>query len=481
MANVLFLSSEMVPFCKTGGLADVSGALPAAFKSRGHDVKTVVPFYHMINQEMQVHSNFHIHISGYPKDGTFLTNQDDGVNRYFVYNPGYYDREGIYGDRYGDYGDNDERYAFFCEAALLLCKLENWVPDIIQINDWQCGILAPILRLKYRNDPFFAKTKLVFTIHNLAFQGFFDSNVYRKFDLPDEVMRFDGMEYHGAASFLKAGLQYSDFITTVSPTYALEIQGSEYGCGMEKVLQSRSDRLAGILNGIDEQEWNPAIDPHLGGYNYDMHSLGVKNQLKAHFLNSIGLKYWPEVPLIGMVSRFAAQKGISLIESVTEQVLNMGTQMVFLGSGDQGFINSLNYFQSKYPSQVRVFDTFSTALSHQIEAASDYFIMPSRYEPCGLNQMYSLRYGTLPIVFHTGGLADTVFDCDSNPEIGNGYSFYEYSKSGFLGAIERALGLYRFPDIKEIVQRRGMSTDFSWTRSAQDYENLFQFLMSEGN
>lgn len=479
MAKILFLSSEMVPFCKTGGLADVSGALPAALKSRGHDVKTVVPFYHMIGQEMEFYSHFHVHIGGYPRYGSLLLNRDDGVDRYFVYNPDYYDREGIYGDRYGDFGDNDERYAYFCEAALLLCKIQNWVPDIIQINDWQCGILAPIVRLKYRTDPFFANTKLVFTIHNLAFQGFFDSNVYRKFNLPDEVMRFDGMEFHGAASFLKAGLQYSDFITTVSPTYALEIQGTEFGCGMENILQSRSNRLAGILNGIDDQEWNPATDPYLGGFNYDANSLGTKHNFKSSFLNFIGLEYWPEVPLIGMVSRFAAQKGISLVESIAEQVLNMGTQMVFLGSGDQGFINSLNYFQNKYPSQVRVFDTFSTALSHQIEAASDYFLMPSRYEPCGLNQMYSLRYGTLPIVYHTGGLADTVFDCDSFPDQGNGYSFYDYSKASFLDCIERALGLYRFPEMKEHVQRRGMLTDFSWTRSAQQYENLFHFLMSE--
>jgi len=259
----------------------------------------------------------------------------------------------------------------------------------------------------------------------------------------------------------------------------MEIQGSEYGCGMEKILQSRANRLAGILNGIDVDEWNPSSDPYLDGFNYDINSLGTKHLFKNHFLNAIGLEYWPEVPLIGMVSRFAAQKGISLVESVAEDVLNMGTQMVFLGSGDQGFINSLNYFQGKYPNQVRVFDTFSTALSHQIEAASDYFLMPSRYEPCGLNQMYSLRYGTLPIVYHTGGLADTVLDCDSFPDKGNGYSFYDYNRGSFLNAIDRAIGLYRFPELKEMVQRRGMTTDFSWTRSAQDYENLFHYLMGE--
>lgn len=477
MANVLFLSSEMVPYCKTGGLADVSGALPKALQDRGHDVKTVIPFYHFITQEMKLHSHFHIHVSGYKREGSLLHNSDDGVNRYFVYHPHYYDRDGIYGDSHGDFGDNDERYAYFCEAALLLCKIDNWKPDVIHINDWQTGILAPILRLKYMGDPFFANTKLVFTIHNLAFQGFFSGSCYQKFDLPPEVMRFDGMEFHNNASYLKAGIQYSDFVTTVSPTYAREIQTREFGFGMEEILQAKSHSLVGILNGIDPQEWNPSIDPHLGGYQYDHDSLHRKHELKAAFLQSIGLEYWPHVPLIGMVSRFAAQKGISLIESVMERVLQMGTQAVFLGSGDTGFVNSLKYFQEKYPRQLRVFPTFSNELAHQIEGASDYFLMPSRYEPCGLNQMYSLRYGTLPIVFHTGGLADTVFDCDSHPHQGNGYSFYEYNEGAFLDAISRALGLYKFPEMKEHVQRRGMMTDFSWNKSAQDYENLFHFLM----
>jgi starch synthase len=317
----------------------------------------------------------------------------------------------------------------------------------------------------------------VFTIHNLAYQGWFGSRVYQKFGLPDSVMRFDGMEMHGSASYLKAGLQYSDFITTVSPTYAWEIQGSEYGCGMENVLQARSNRIYGILNGIDMDEWNPETDPHLGGYNYSADDMGNKEVLKQKFLESLGLPFWKHIPLFGIVARFAAQKGIRLLESTFEEILAKGTQIVVLGSGEEQFANSLKYFESKYPRQVRAFIKYDNTLAHQIEAASDYFLMPSRYEPCGLNQMYSLRYGTIPVVFSTGGLADTVYDCDENPDSGNGYVFHEYNRGAFLNAVDRALGLYHYPEIRYVVQQRGMRTDFSWEKSAQVYQQLYTALM----
>lgn len=478
MARILFVSAEMAPFSKTGGLGDVSGSLPKALREAGHDVKTVSPYYHFITQGMeQLQYQYHVHISARRNDGWFLINQEDGVNRYFVVQPHFYDRDGIYGDRYGEFGDNDERFTFLCEAALLLCKIEGWAPDIIHVNDWHTGIMGPILKLKYAGDPFFANSKMVYTIHNMAYHGYFKPSCYRKFDLPPEVMRFDGMEFNGMASFMKAGLQYSDFITTVSPTYAREIQTEEYGFGMQGVVQHFSYKLAGILNGIDPHEWNPEIDPHIKGFNYNGDSLGEKHRFKEYFLNQLGMPYFAEVPLIGMVSRFTAQKGISLIQDSLEEILHMGCQAVILGSGDQTFIDHLRYLQNQYPRQLRIYATFSNELSHQIEAASDYFLMPSRFEPCGLNQMYSLRYGTIPIVFHTGGLADTVIDCDHNPEQGNGYSFYEYTRGAFIHAVQRALGLYSYPENKEMIQKRGMYTDFSWSRSARDYTSLYHYLM----
>ncbi|PCJ17570.1 MAG: glycogen synthase GlgA [Candidatus Cloacimonadota bacterium] len=477
MAKVLYLASEMVPYCKTGGLADVAGAFPKALKNMGHDVKTVLPYYHFIKEEMKPYEKFHIHISSQAVDGMFLrNNSNDGVDRYFVYNPYYYDRNGIYGDDHGDFGDNDERFTYFCEAALLLCKIQNWQPDIVHLNDWQTGILASILKLKYADDPFFKNTKIVFTIHNLAYQGYVASDAYKKFDLPPSIMNFDGMEINGAASLLKAGLQYSDFITTVSPTYAKEIQTTEFGCGMEDVLRANNYRLAGILNGVDDDEWNPLTDQFLGEYQFGPENLEIKESLKRKFLSELGLPYWSHVPLIGMVCRFTPQKGIQLIEAALEEILHQGTQVVILGSGDSNFASFLKNLEQKYPKQLKTFVTFSNELSHQIEAASDYFLMPSRYEPCGLNQMYSLKYGTIPIVYNTGGLADTVFDCDKHPDRGNGYVFYEYNRGSFMDAVKRALGLYQYKDIFKIVRQRGMTTDFSWYKSAETYGKLYDYL-----
>jgi starch synthase len=477
MANILFLSSEMVPFCKTGGLADVAGSLPIALAREGHDVKSVLPYYGIIQHGADQHSHFHVHVKGMKVDGRFFVNRERGVPCYLVDQPHYFDRNGIYGDQFGDFGDNDERYAYFCEAALLLCKIEQWKPDIIHINDWQTGILAPILRLKYGSDPFFAGTKILFTIHNLAYQGCFDGGCYQKFDLPDEVMRFDGMEFFGSASFLKAGLQYSDVITAVSPTYAREIQTPEFGFGMDEVIRGRADRLVGVLNGVDTDDWNPQTDPYLNGLNYSMMNLYRKEEFKRNFLNAVGLPYWEHVPLFGMVTRFTAQKGTSLLEEAAEEMLQMGCQMVLLGTGDAGFEHSLRYFEEKYPKQVRAFITFDVGLSHQIQAASDFFMMPSRFEPCGLTQMYSLRYGTLPIVYHTGGLADTVWDCDVHPETGNGYVFYEYNRGSFLKTVRRALGLFHDRGVLDIVRKRGMSLDFSWSKAAKSYGMIYDYLM----
>lgn len=472
----------MVPYCKSGGLADVAGAFPSALARQGVEVRTVLPWYESLFDAPKAspRHGFHIHISGWPVEGQLYEERDaSGVGRWLVKQSHYYNRHGIYGDQYGDFGDNDERFAYLCEAALLMCKLEGWQPDVIHANDWQAGIIGPLLKVKYGQDPFFAGTSLVYTIHNLAYQGWFKADCYRKFHLPDSVMRFDGMEMHGSATYMKAGLQYADFITTVSPTYAREILTDEFGAGMESVLRARANRLAGVLNGVDLEEWNPATDEHLGGHNFSLDDLGGKERLKKAFLNSVGLEFWPHVPMIGMVARFAAQKGISLVESVFEETLGYGVQIVVLGSGDPGFSKSLKYFESRYPRQVRAFIKYDNALAHQIEGASDYFWMPSRYEPCGLNQMYSLRYGTIPIVYHTGGLADTVYDCDTYPEHGNGYSFYEYSREGFLDATRRALGLYNYPEVRYAVQRRGMSQDFSWDRSAHTYLQLYDALIRE--
>lgn len=477
MPKILFVASEMVPYCKTGGLADVAGSLPAALAELGHDVKTVIPFYEFIDQPLQEFAPFHIHVSGYAREGALLQAVEN-PQHFFAAHYHYFGRMGIYGDSYGEFGDNDERYAYLCEAALLLCKISDWQPDIIHINDWQTGILAPLLKLKYANDPFFQGTKVIFTIHNLQYQGEFDGGVHRKFSLPDTVMRFDGMEFHGRASFLKAGLQYSDVITTVSPNYAHEIQTAEYGFGLDAVVRANSFKLTGILNGVDTSVWSPETDTYFQGLNYTADNLHNKQVLKKTFLEEVcGLPFWEHVPLIGMVSRFTAQKGLDLVEAAAEEILQMGVQMVFLGTGESGFVHSLRYFQEKYPRQLRAFIAYDDRLSHFIQGAADYFLMPSRFEPCGLTQMYALRYGTTPIVYNTGGLADTVFDCDRRPDIGNGYVFYDYHKESLLDAIRRALGLYKNTDIRYAVQRRGMLTDFSWQRSAQTYTHLYHYLL----
>jgi starch synthase len=477
MPKILFLSSEMVPYCKTGGLADVSGSLPATLSAMGHDVRSVLPFYEFIKQPMREFSPFHIHVSGYAREGMILQSADN-PQHFFVAHYHYFGRQGIYGDAYGEFGDNDERYAYFCEAALLLCKISGWKPDIIHINDWQTGIMGPLLRVKYGNDPFFHGTKIVFTIHNLQYQGEFDRGIYHKFALPESVMRFDGMEFHGHASYMKAGLQYSDVISTVSPNYAREIQTTEYGFGLDGVVRANNFKLTGVLNGIDTEVWNPETDSYFQGLNYSAGNMSNKQVLKQRFLEECSLPYWEHVPLIGMVSRFTSQKGLGLVEAAAERILQMGTQMVFLGTGEPGFVQSLNYFQEKYPRQVRAFITYDDRLSHLIQGASDYFLMPSRFEPCGLTQMYALRYGTMPIVYNTGGLADTVFDCDRNPENGNGYVFYEYTREALIDAVRRALGLYKDPGIRYIVQQRGMAEDFSWQRSASTYTQIYNYLLS---
>ncbi|CAG0969770.1 starch synthase [Methylophilaceae bacterium] len=483
--RILFVTSEAYPLIKTGGLADVSGSLPAALRGLGADIRILIPGYQQVIDKLP-DARPVAHIDNLPLIGavTLMLAEmpDTGVPVYIIHCPSLYQRAGgPYLDASGrDWEDNPLRFGILSRvAAILSCRnspLSDWIPDILHCNDWQSG-LAPAY-LHYMPD---THARSMISLHNLAFQGCYPAHWVERLWLPTESYQMHGLEYHHQLSFLKAGIYYADSITTVSPTYAREIQTSQYGFGLEGLLASRAHEIHGILNGIETQEWNPATDPYLVTQ-YDDRHLDNKNAVKNALQSQLGLSVNTETPLLGVVSRLTHQKGLDMFLSVAETVLQQGCQIALLGGGEAVLEQGFKALALLYPNQVSVNIGYNEPLSHQIMAGVDIFIMPSRFEPCGLNQMYGLRYGTPPVVTPTGGLADSVVDTNAETlrnGTATGFVMDAPAPGALLSSIEHALAYYRNQKSWRKIQRNGMRLDLGWAHSAQAYIALYQQLMGQ--
>jgi starch synthase len=474
--EILFVASEVAPWSKTGGLGDVAGALPRALAARGHAVHVVAPRYGFVDAAGAgfVRHDAALRVRG---EATAVWVKEGRPTVHLLEHERHFGaRRGLYGEGGHDYGDNAERFAWFCRAALALPAALRRRPRIVHANDWQAGLCPWLLRREHAQDPALADARTVFTIHNLAYQGVFPKQVVPFLGLPWDAFRMEAMEFHDQLSFMKAGLSFADALTTVSPTYAREILTPDGGHGLDPVLRHRRGDLHGILNGIDVSEWDPARDPHLPAH-YSARDLAGKAACKAGLQRELGLPIRPDVPLVGMVSRLADQKGIDLVVAALGALRAREVQLAVLGSGSRAYEEAFVRAAHERPERVAARIGFDEALAHRIEAGADAFLMPSRFEPCGLNQMYSLRYGTPPIVRAVGGLEDTVEDFDGWTR-GTGFKFREYAPPALLLAVRRALEAWRDRRAWRGIVQRGMSQDFSWDRSARSYEALYESLTS---
>ena len=476
--DVLFVASEVAPFAKSGGLGDVAAALPRALAEKGLRLSVVLPRYGSVDPDR-------MGLERLPRDlavrgerfRLFVRRGKPDV--YLVDHPGFFGgRPGLYGERGRDYPDNPRRFAFFSRAALEVPRAIGRPSALVHLNDWQTAIAAWSLSAEHRTDPFLAGARSVFTIHNLAYQGLFSKRAMGEAGLPWELFRYDvGVEFHDQVNFMKAGLVFGDALTTVSPNYAREILTVEGGYGLDTVLRTRSGSLHGILNGIDVEAWDPSRDAHLPA-RYDPEHLGGKAECKAALQRELGLPVRPGVPLLGFVGRLAEQKGVDLLASVLPRLLaSREVELALLGNGEPAAEELFARVAAAVPDRVAVRIGFDEGLAHRIEAGSDLFLMPSRFEPCGLNQLYSLRYGTPPLVRAVGGLADTVEDYDGWRR-GTGFAFGPPEAKALLTAVLRALDVWRDRRAWRGIQERGMWQDFSWEKSAARYQTLYRTLRS---
>jgi len=487
--NILFVVSEADPFAKTGGLADVGSALPKALAALGHDVRIVLPLYRQINRERFAlrPTAFAFGVPVGPRThqvriwDTLLpapptAGPTSRVPVYFVECAALFDRDGLYQDRGQDFPDNLERFSCFSQAALQCLARLGWQPDIIHAHDWQSALACAHLRFgAIGQEKHFASTATVFTIHNLAYQGLFASDQWPLTHLPPSAFAIDGLEFYGKINCLKGGLVSAASLTTVSPTYAREILTTEFGCGLEGVLRARSEDLVGILNGIDVEEWNPERDPHLAA-TYAAERMAGKALCKLALQRAQHLPERQDL-LIGMIQRLAEQKGIDLFVQAIDELMTLPVQVVMLGTGDPAYHQQLQVLAERFPDRLAVNLKFDNALAHQIEAGSDAFLMPSRFEPCGLNQLYSLRYGTVPIVKRVGGLADTVADVSPQTmaaQAATGFVFADHTPQALIEAVRRAVAAFRDHALWAQLVRNGMRQDGSWNRSARAYLQVYE-------
>ena len=476
--KICMVSSESVPFSKSGGLADVVGALSKALASLGEEVLVVLPHYGFMTDELVATDIEHtVSLLGSEERVTYAKLSEPGVEYYFVRHPFFTESKGIYGPTSSSsYDNNHLRYTLQSKASLKLLKILGWKPDIIHAHDWPAGFLPYLV--KQDSSRFFKNTKTVFSIHNLAYQGEVSRLDLIETDIEVDPLFFVGSGSEKRANMLKTGLEFADTISTVSPTYAKEIQTPEYGCGLEELLQRRKDDLVGIINGIDIEEWNPEND-RLLDYSFSIDDLSNKARLKRQIQEEFNLEVNADIPLFAMISRLVSQKGfVELLEgevSALEELLTTEKiQVVVLGTGDWKIEKQFTELGSRFKN-LSVNILFSNRAAHLLEAGSDFFLMPSRYEPCGLNQFYSLRYGTLPIARRTGGLADSITDLDENPQRGTGILFDSMSGRGILEAVRRALAWWKKGrSVIEPIQKRAMAYDSSWTRSARSYQELYR-------
>jgi starch synthase len=474
--HIAFAASECVPFSKTGGLADVVGALPRALASLGHQVSVYVPRYRqtkLTDPQTVVRSITIPFDDKYRFCSVVTAGSTAGVRFYFVDYPQYFDREALYGGPAGDYPDNAERFALFSRAVIEASKVLG-VPQVFHCHDWQSALVPVMLRTLYSEDPAFREVATVFTIHNMGYQGLFPPDILPLLTLPWDLFTISKMEFFGQVNFLKGALVLSDFVTTVSKKYSQEIQTTEYGFGLEGVLRNRAATVTGILNGVDYDEWSPETDKFIVA-RYSSQDLSGKLQCKKDLLNVFGITNADsKVPVIGIVSRFAAQKGFDLIAQIMDRLAREQMIMVVLGSGDKLYEDVFQRLNKQFPNKIAAKVAFDNAIAHKIEAGADMFLMPSRYEPCGLNQIYSLKYGTVPIVRATGGLDDTIEPWDARSGKGTGFKFSDYTGEALLATIKQALLAYRDPSSWQTLMRNGMSRDFSWGASAREYGKVYE-------
>jgi starch synthase len=474
--HIAFAASECVPFSKTGGLADVVGALPRALAALGHQVSVYVPRYRqtkLTDPQTVVRSITIPFDDKYRFCSVVTAGATSGVRYYFVDYPPYFDREALYGTPAGDYPDNAERFALFSRAVLEASKVLG-VPQVFHCHDWQTALVPIMLRTLYAEDPALREVATVFTIHNMGYQGLFPSDTLPLLMLPWDLLTISKMEFFGQVNFLKGALVYADFITTVSRKYSQEIQTTEYGFGLDGVLHARAATVSGILNGVDYDEWSPQTDKFIAA-KYSPQDLSGKLKCKHDLLNAFGITVdaSSKVPVIGIVSRFAAQKGFDLIAQIMDRLAREEIIMVILGSGDKLYEEIFQRLNKQFPNKIAVKVAFDNAIAHKIEAGADMFLMPSRYEPCGLNQIYSLKYGTVPIVRATGGLDDTIEPWDARTGKGTGFKFHDYTGEALLATIKQAVLAYQDPSSWQILMRNGMGRDFSWGASAREYGKIY--------
>jgi starch synthase len=443
--KIVMCASEVVPFAKTGGLADVAGALPLALEAAGEDLIIVMPKYKAVNRTS--------------------ASLGKNIKVYFIENDAYFGRDGLYGDKNGDYKDNLDRFSFYCKSALELLKKINFKPDIVHCHDWQSALIPVYLKTVYKDDPFYKNTRTLLTIHNIGYQGLFPKEEFPKLGLDWGLFNIEGLEFYDKINILKGGMEFADVINTVSPTYSKEIQTKEFGFGLEGVLNKRRGSVFGILNGLDYSIWNPETDKFIAK-NYSPKTREDKYKNKEDLQKLFRLPAKKEIPLLGIVSRLAEQKGFDILAEGIKEICKLPLQLVILGTGDMKYHLLMEEMVKAYPKVISVALKFDDALAHKIYAGSDIFLMPSKYEPCGLGQLISLRYGTIPLVFKTGGLADTVTS-------ENGFIFDQYSSAALIKTIKAAVAAFGKKSRWQGLMQKAFADDFSWQESAKEYVRLY--------
>jgi len=471
-------TSELHPYSKTGGLADMVAALGKQLAQMGHRVGIVTPLYRGIREKFPEIRKLDWHLSlplGIRKvEGeVWVAEPVKGLTLYFIHQSEFFDRSGIYNEAGADYADNADRFIFFSKAAVHLARYLPWAPEVLHVHDWQVGLIPLLVQQERLTGGWGTPPPVMLTIHNLAYQGIFAASAFPLTNLPASWFNPGTVEFYGAMNCLKAAIATADVITTVSPRYAREITTEQFGCGLDGLLRHRLHVLHGVLNGVDYEEWNTTENPHLS-FRYSATSLAGKSKNRAALRRELGLPNQTKVPLFGAVTRLAEQKGVDLLIPAMEEMLSRPLQFVLLGSGDASYERSLHHLARRYPEKVALRIGYNHGLSHRIEAGCDFFLMPSRFEPCGLNQMYSLRYGTVPIVRATGGLDDSVIDASESRQDATGIKFTEFRPAALTQAIRKAMSLYASPIALKQYRQTGMRADFSWDATAERYVKLYK-------
>ena len=476
--KILLASSEVHPYSKTGGLADMVGALGKALARAGHEARIVTPLYRGIHERFpamrRVDWQFDLPLGARRVQAELWSLEvEKGLTVYFVDQPEFYQRAGLYLENHVSYPDNAERFIFFSKCVAHLARYLPWRPDLVHVHDWQAGLVPALMLHQRRAEGWGNPPPTCLTIHNLAYQGTFPASAFALTNLPKEFFTAEGVEFYQQLNCLKAGIAFADAITTVSPRYAREIMTEEFGCGLDGFLRQRQNRLFGILNGVDHEEWNPLHDPFLK-HPYSAARLAGKRKNKIALQKELGLPVAANAPLFGTITRLTEQKGVDIQLGALEEMLSADIQFVLIGSGSAAYERAYLDLARRFPSQVAVRIGYDEGLSHRIEAGCDFYLMPSWFEPSGLNQMYSLRYGAIPVVRAVGGLDDSVVDCSQDAKRANGIKFHEYSAHALAKAIRKALALYQQPDWLRRYRQNAMKTDFSWKQTVGEYLKVYE-------